>query len=164
MGRLYQVKGEHSKAENLYKNAEEEGRKNGNPGAVWISLIFLSDFYLQTKQYGKVALQYKHTLAYKDTIFNLNLNQQLAKLELQFENEKKQQAIQNLETEKQNTQKLQWATWVILLLLFTILIIIFLRFRLQIKVSEQQQIIHRNEIEKQELLLQKQKTENALHG
>lgn len=162
MGRLYQVKGEQSKAENLYKNAEEQGRKNGNRGAVWMSLIFLSDFYLQTKQYNKAALQYKHTLAYKDTIFNLNLNQQLAKLELQFENEKKQQAIQNLENEKQNTQKLQWATWLILLLLLIILLVIFLRFRLQIKVNQQQQMIYRSDAERQELLLQKQKTENAL--
>lgn len=105
----------------------------------------LSTLYAQQYQYESAYQYHLKANILKDTIFNIQKNQQINELTIQYESEKKKQRIEILEKEKiiiQNTN------YILIFGVITLIILLsfgFYRYKIRQKIQKQQQKIARIE-------------------
>ena len=101
MGVLYQKTGKHSEAENAFLNSVEYARKSQLMPELSIAYERLYLYYKASMQAEK-ALQYHelHVQA-KDSVFKINVSEQVEQMEALYQNRQKQSEIERLEAENE---------------------------------------------------------------
>ena len=141
-------------AESEYYRAYELAHKlNGN---YYLSDIHknLSELYTKEANHKKALEHYKLHVSYKDSIFNEENNKNLSDLQLQYETEKKEQAIVSLNNEKEYKNakiKMQKSVQVVSisigLLLLLSLLSLYNLYRLKSKTNEQLMLLNKEKNE-----------------
>ncbi len=122
--------------------------------------LALSELYESDNDFSNSLIYYKHYNELKDSIYSIDKTNAVQNLKIQYETEKKEQQIKNLEEEKEFSEKI---TLYLLItsaaLLLTVLISIY-TFYLKIRNSKHKLQISKTERQKQELELAKKALEN----
>ncbi len=108
----------------------------------------MADYFEKTSDPDSALVYYKLYTAVKDSIYNQNLNKQLANLKIHFQNEKskkeneilrQENRIQELQLENNRKQKIQFVTVIFLLFFASVIVVLFLQYRNNNRLNDQLQ-------------------------
>ncbi len=111
----------------------------------------LSEAYLESSHFEKSAYEYRHYEYLKDSLINIDKQNEISKLEIKFQTAEKQYEIDTLKIEKEiQEQRITRIIWIVIaIVLILILIIAFLYMRVKQRKLEMQ---NKNMHLKQQLL------------
>tara|TARA_R110000868_G_scaffold259361_2_gene517157 strand:+ start:22625 stop:24436 length:1812 start_codon:yes stop_codon:yes gene_type:complete len=161
-GLMYQSIGDLEKANDYLKRSLSSALETGYVRLAEFAYNAISDLFLELNKPDSALVFYKNYTQYKDSVLNLETNQRIAELEIQFQTEEKEkelaQRTAELSLEQLRVKRRNWVTGIFGTLFLSVSLISFLVVR--------QQRIRRENIERENELkfkLANVEMENKIH-
>jgi tetratricopeptide (TPR) repeat protein len=145
LGIFYEKKGDYTKAETALNKSIDFARQIQSPLRLMESYEALAEVYLKTGKIKQASLLYPALIALKDTVFKANKTKEIFNLNIQYETEKKELEINQLQQENKTQQ---WTISLIGAGSALAVLVAFLLYRayvFQKKLNEQNKILAQQE-------------------
>lgn len=161
-GLLYKSMGDLETANNYLKRSLSSALEIGYVRLAEFAYNAISDLFLELDRPDSALVYYKNYTQYKDSVVNLETNQRIAELEIQFKTEEREKELAQKTTELTQEQlrvkRRNWFAGILATLFLSVSLISFLIFR--------QQKIRRENLEREnglQLKLANAEAENRIH-
>ncbi len=155
LGNLYFGQGKYGTAEQQFLESNDIALRNNLMGIQQRNYAGLSRLYEKTGNPVKALDYYKKYSAARDSVFNKDLNEQIADLKVQYESEKskrelellrQENEIQELKISNNQKERIQFITGIVSLFFASVLIFLYMQYRNNNRLNKQLQT-HNRELE-----------------
>ncbi|MBK7175302.1 MAG: tetratricopeptide repeat protein [Bacteroidales bacterium] len=162
LGDLYQKVGDDNKAEDCYLKSVNLAKELKALQHIARNYKSLSELTEKRNDHKQALKYYKLFTAASDSIFNTKMHEQIARYEILFETDKKEQQNKLLIKDNELKRRKQFYAMVVIISLVLIILLVFIVFRIKTKNLVQSKKLLLQEQELSQLELEKRDTENRM--